>query len=264
MDKYLRPGIAELVGTFFLTFIAAGAISVNAMLQAYGGGEGGSGLLGVAIAYGLALAVGVTVTMAVSGGHLNPAVTITMWVYKKIDSDMALALIGFQVLGAVIAGGLLTLIFMNQTAVAAQGHLGTPHINESLFANTTEFLPKMAWGAAVETILTFLLVFSFFGTVVDPRAPKVGGFALGLTLIAAVLVGGPLTGAALNPARAIGPWLWDAGINGFDKVPIQEQLVYWIGPIVGGILAGGLYINCILPPEPQHSPSHSHAAPGKA
>jgi MIP family channel proteins len=260
MDKYLRPGIAELVGTFFLTFIGAGSICVNTLV-----GEGGSGLVGVAIAHGLALAIGVTATMAISGGHLNPAVTITMWVYKKIDNDMALAYVIFQLLGAVIAGGLLCLLFTNQSAVVSAGHLGTPHLNAKLLGITEETnqFQIQAWGAAVETILTFLLVFVIFGTAVDSRAPKVGGFAIGLTIAADILVGGPLTGAAMNPARAFGPAIWEAGVMG-NLSTMKDQLVYWIGPIVGGILAGGLYINCILPPEPQQAPAHSHAAPGKA
>lgn len=261
MEKYLRAGIAELVGTFFLTFLAAGALSVNAMLQSYG--ETGSGLLGAALAYGLAVVVGVTATMALTGGHLNPAVTITMWVYKKIDSDMALAYIVFQLLGAIIAGGLLVLLFQQQSAVARDAHFGAPHINTKILHMTEETSPfqVQAWGAAIETVLTFLVVFAMFATVIDQRTPKLGGLAVGLTVAACVLVGGPLTGAAMNPARAFGPAIWEAGIMGFDT--LRDQLVYWVGPIVGGILAGGLYINCVLPPEAAPH-AHSTAAPGKA
>ncbi len=245
MEKYLRPGIAELVGTFFLTFIGAGAICVNAMLQSYG--ETGSGLLGVAIAHGLALGIGITATMAISGGHLNPAVTITMWVYKKIDTDMAVTYILFQLLGAVIAGGLIVLFFQQQTAVARDAAFGTPHINTRILHVTeqTSTLQIQAWAAAIEVVLTFLLVFTVFGTAVDPRAPKVGGFAIGLIVAADILMGGPLTGAAMNPARAFGPAIWEAGVMGFDKM--RDHLVYWVGPIVGGILAGGVYVNLFLP-----------------
>jgi MIP family channel proteins len=247
MEKYLRPGIAELVGTFFLTFIGGGAICVNAMLQSYG--ETGSGLLGVAIAHGLALSIGVTATMALSGGHLNPAVTITMWVYKKLDTDMTVAYIACQLLGAVIAGGLLVLFFQQQTAVARDAHFGAPHLNTKILHITeeTNMLQIQAWGAAIEAALTFLLVFAVFGTAVDPRAPKVAGFGIGLTVAADILMGGPLTGAAMNPARAFGPALWEAGIMGFDA--LRDHLVYWVGPIIGGILAGGLYLNVFLPQE---------------
>jgi aquaporin Z len=259
MDKYLRPCIAELIGTFFLCFIGAGAICTNELLKSYG--MQGSGLVGVAIAHGLALAIGVTATMAISGGHLNPAVTITMWVYKRIDTDKALFYILFQLLGAVFAGGLIALLFQGQTAVAAEARFGAPHIDTTLLQvrEDTNPLRIWAWGAAIEAILTFLLVFSIFGTAVDPRAPKVGGFAIGLTIAADILMGGPLTGAAMNPARAFGPALWEAGIVGWSQ-GMSDQLVYWVGPIVGGLLAGGLYVSYIMPPE-EATP---HAHHGKA
>ncbi len=244
MDKNLRACIAELVGTFFLCFIGAGAICVNAVTPG-----GGSGLAGVALAHGLALAIGVSATMYVSGGHLNPAVTITMWVYKKIETDKAIWYILFQLLGAVIAGGLITLIFGGTDAVAPPARLGTTHIDGLLELFPTGGFQVTALAIAIEIVLTFLLVFAIFGTAVDPRAPKVGGFAIGLTIAADILMGGPLTGAAMNPARAFGPAIWEAGIRGFSVM--SDQLVYWIGPIVGGILAGGLYINYIMTPEPE-------------
>jgi glycerol uptake facilitator-like aquaporin len=108
----------------------------------------------------------------------------------------------------------------------------------------------------IEIVVSFLLVFTFFGTVVDPRAPKLGGFAVGLIICAGFLVAGPLTGAAMNPARAFGPAIWEAGVKA-DFGLLKEFLVYLIGPVVGGILAGGLYLNLIMPPETP-SPTHAH------
>lgn len=248
MDRYVRPCIAEMVGTFALCFIGAGVICTDAVAK-----DAGIGLVGVAIAHGLILSIAVTATMNISGGHINPAVTTTMWVYKKMDGDKALAYIASQLLGAAIAGGFIVMIF-GARGPAADVHLGTPHINRELLRVTAD--PTSLWGRyqlqftaiGIETVLTFLLVFAVFGTAVDPRAPRVGGFGIGLTIAADILLGGPLTGACMNPARAFGPGIWEAFMFGFGRM--SDQLVYWIGPIIGGLLAGGLYLNYLLPPEP--------------
>lgn len=245
MDKLLRPCVAELLGTFTLCFIGAGAICTTKMAS----GDENAGLLGVAIAHGLALSVAVTATMNISGGHLNPAVTIMLWVYKKIDNDRALFYIVAQLLGALIAGGLLMLLFGEH---AQEARLGTPHINDKILTMTATGwwaryqVPAIAIG--FEAVLTFLLVFAVLGTAYDPRAPKVGGFGIGLIMAADILVGGPITGAAMNPARAFGPGVWDGGAFGWD-IFRTSQVVYWIGPIIGALAAGGLYFKFILPDE---------------
>lgn len=245
MEKYMRACVAEMVGTFALCFIGAGVICTNQVVN------GGSGLLGVAIAHGLILSIAVTATMNISGGHLNPAVTITMWVYKKMDTDKAVLYIISQLLGGVIAGGILLLIF-GKTSAMDVAKLGTPHIDLQLLQATDTSgwweryqVPFSAIG--IEMVLTFLLIFAIFGTAVDPRAPKVGGFGIGLVLTVDILVGGPLTGASMNPARTFGPGIWEAGVFGFDRM--RDHAVYWIGPVLGGLLAGGLYLNYIMPEE---------------
>jgi aquaporin Z len=252
MDRYLRACLAELVGTFFLTFLGAGAICTDAATH------GKVGLLGIAIAHAIALSVGVSATMNISGGHLNPAVTLTMWVFKKIDTDKTIYYIASQLLGAIIAGGLILAFFsMSPEGAGATAHFGTPHISKELRDSSAG-----TWGGAqltaigIEAVLTFMLVFTVFGTAVDPRAPKIGGFGIGLIVGADILVGGPLTGAAMNPARAFGPAIWEAGALA-DFGLLKELLVYLIGPVVGGILAGGLYLNFIMPPEAP-SPTITH------
>jgi MIP family channel proteins len=247
MDRdLLRPCIAEMVGTFFLCFIGAGAICTNAVTN------GALGLLGIAIAHGLALSIAVTATMNISGGQLNPAVTITLWVCNRMDTARMLLYVAFQLLGGVIAGGFLVLVFNNSDIVfSREVGLGTPHISDML--KTTN--PEAWWGRyhvpvtaiVIEMVLSFLLLYAVFGTAVDPRAPKVGGFGIGLMVCADILMGGPLVGAAMNPARAFGPGLWEAGVMGFDRM--WDQFVYWAGPILGGSLAGLVYTKFILPEE---------------
>ncbi|GBD37185.1 Propanediol diffusion facilitator [bacterium HR36] len=242
MRNLLAPCLAELIGVFFLTFVGGGAICVNELLPA----EQKIGLIGIALAHGLALSIGVSASMNVSGGHLNPAVTITMWVYGQMDTAKTLYYIIFQLLGGLLAGALLALVFGWSEALTQAG-LGTPHValhNHFAVHGWQEYFMAIA----LEIILTALLVASIFGTAIDPRAPKIGGFGIGLTVMADILVGGPLTGAAMNPARALGTGLWEAALKR-GMGALSDHFVYWVGPIIGAILAGGIYINYILPEE---------------
>jgi MIP family channel proteins len=230
VERYLQPAVAELVGTFAFVFIGAGAIVTNTY------SNGAVGLLGIALAHGLMLAIMITVFGATSGGHLNPAVTVGFLVARRITATLAAVYIAAQLIGGVIAGLLLRAVF--QESVWKLTHLGTPVLGPNVSFGT---------GVLIEGILTFFLLLAVFGTAVDARAPKIGGFGIGLTVLVDILLGGPLTGAAMNPARAFGPavasWYW------------QNQLVYWIGPIVGGVIAALLYEHVILrqtgsPPAP--------------
>jgi MIP family channel proteins len=221
MHDRTRATIAEAVGTFALVFIGAGSICLNE----YTGHA--LGLLGIAISQGLILSVAVTATAAISGGHLNPAVTFGFFIIGKMGRDLALRYAGAQLLGATLAAFSLRWIFAEH--VWRPALLGTPDLAPDL---TT--IP----GIFLEAILTFLLVFAFWGTLVDERAPRIGGFGIGLTLCSAILMGGPLTGAALNPARAFGPALASAHWG--------SHLVYWLGPLLGGGAAAFFYNNFLM------------------
>jgi aquaporin Z len=172
------------------------------------------------------LALMVTATMRISG-HLNPAVTIGFLVTKRIEPMMAMVYIVAQLLGAVLAAYLLKGIFPAEVAAAAR--LG----GQSVSIEISSFQAILC-----EAIATFFLVFVIFGTAVDPAAPKVGGFAIGLTVTADILAIGPLTGASMNPARSFGPAL----VSGI----FEGHLIYWIGPIIGGIVAALLYDGLFL------------------
>jgi MIP family channel proteins len=224
MTSLFRRSLAEALGTFALVFIGAGSVLTNSFSN--------SGTLGVAIAHGLVLAVMVTATMAISGGHLNPAVTIGLLVTKRGNPVSAAAYIAAQLVGAVVAALLLKVLY--PIGVTRAVSLGTPTIASSI---------TLGQAIGIETILTFFLVSAVFGTCVHPDAPKVGGFGIGLVLVFDILVGGPLTGAAMNPARAFGPALVSGQWVG--------QIVYWIGPLVGGILAGLVWEYLLLPRVPQ-------------
>lgn len=221
MRQTLRPLIAEFIGVFMLVFIGGGAMIINAYR------DGSVGLNGIAAAHGLALAIAVTATMSISGGHINPAMTIGLWSVGRIDARKAGLYIVAQLLGAVFAALVLKGLFPAGAAEVRQyGAL-------NLGPDTT-----LVGAILLEAVLTFFLALAVMGTAVDPAAPKVGGFGVGLTLWMCVLAGGPLTGAALNPARAFGPAL----VAGFWV----GQVAYWVGPILGAVVAMQVYERFLL------------------
>jgi len=178
----------------------------------------------------------VSAAMNVSGGHINPAVTVAMLVTGRIKGGNAAAYIISQLIGATVAGLLLTLIFAGMKSgdvlVLTKAQLGTPTYNPAEIS--------MGKAMLIEAFLTFLLVFAIFGTAVDPRAPKIGGFGIGLTIACDILLGGPLTGASMNPSRTFGPGIV-ASMGGHLPSFWQQEPVYWVGPIVGAVLAAFVY-----------------------
>ena len=205
--------IAEFIGTFTLIFAGVGAIAVTAPL-------GAASLVPVALAHGLALVVMITATAAISGGHLNPAVTFGALLGGKIQLPQAIGHWVAQVLGGM-AGALVIFAFLPAGMLAKAGY-GVPAPGAGVGSVTAVF---------IELVLTFFLVFVVFGSAIDDRAPKVGGLFIGLTVAMDILVGGPLTGAAMNPARFLGPAIVYA-------TDLQYTWIYLLGPLLGGGLAG--------------------------
>ncbi len=213
--------LAEAVGTFALIFIGAGAIIANQL-------SGGKvGVVGIALAHGLAIATMVAATGHLSGGHLNPAVTGGFMVTRRLPVGVGVAYILAQLAGASVGGLLLTAAFPEGARQAV--HLGTPTLDPTVTAGV---------GIVVEAILTFLLVFVIFGVAVDSRgASSSAWLAIGLVIAMDILAGGALTGAAMNPARAFGPALFSG--------TWANHLVYWVGPGLGGGLAAWVYDNVL-------------------
>jgi aquaporin TIP len=214
-----RALVAEGVGTFLFFFVGAG--SVLATSGVISGGGGAPDLVAVAFAHGLVLAVLVSSLGAISGAHFNPAVTFGVWLVGRIPTARALWYVWAQAVGALGAGVALFLVFGDAGRAAG---LGAP----ALGAGVTPLV-----GIGVEAVLTMVLLFAVFGTAIDPRAPKIGGLAIGLAVGADILMGGPLTGAAMNPAR----WLGPAVVAG----NFSDWYVWWIGPLAGAAVAGLIY-----------------------
>ena len=208
MDK-LRPCLAEFIGTFALIFVGIGAIKTA-----------GHDVLTVALAHGLTIAAFASATMHISGGQLNPAVTFGLVCGGHMTVPNAVRYWIAQLLGGFCAALICLGLFGRDVVVT-----GTPQLAIAL---------NPLQGILVEAILTFFLVFVVYATSVDERGPRsVAGLAIGATITLDILFGGPLTGAAMNPARVFGPAL----ATGFWR----DHYVYWIGPLLGGALAGLVY-----------------------
>jgi MIP family channel proteins len=220
-----RKYAAEFIGTFYLCFAGISAILCN-------GHPIGSqvGLLGIALAHGLALSIAVSIFGGISGGHINPAVTAAMFSTGRIGAGTAVGYVISQCAGATTAAALCEVVF--PTDIVRAANLGIP-------------LPGLEWvtpGVIVlyEAVMTFLLVTAVFGAAVDERGRvvKIGAFAIGLTVTFDILAGGAITGASMNPARSFGPAL-AAG-------HFHLHWCYWVGPLIGGVSAGLLYHHFFL------------------
>jgi MIP family channel proteins len=208
MEK-IRQFIAEFIGTFALIFVGIGAIKTAP-----------HDVLGIALAHGLTIGAFVCATLHISGGQLNPAVTFGLLCGGHMKFVNAIWYWFAQCLGAICAAFICLGLFNRDVVVN-----GTPQLAINLTASQ---------GILVEAILTFFLVFVVHGTAVDHRGPRgIAGLAIGATITLDILFGGPLTGAAMNPARVFGP----AVAANFWK----DHYVYWLGPLIGGALGGLVY-----------------------
>jgi aquaporin TIP len=207
----VRRAAAEFVGTFTLVFAGVGSIAV---LQ--------GGLVGVALAHGLAIGVMASAVGHISGAHFNPAVTFGLLVTRRIAPALAVVYWAAQLAAATVAALALRAIFPGEVNLDS----GVPVVNEAVGSGGALLL---------EAILTFFLVWVIFATAVDPRGTfsSIAGLAIGLTITLDILAGGPLTGAAMNPARAFGPELvqnvW------------SDAWIYYVGPPIGAAAAALAY-----------------------
>jgi aquaporin TIP len=221
-ESFLRRGVAEFVGTFTLIFIGGGAgIAVSAYSPTAGG------LLAVALANGLAIGIMVTNLGHISGGHFNPAITLGFLATRRIAPVLAVVYWISQLLGAIAAAFILR--YLASEASVAFGAAPVPHTTDGK-------------AFVFELIMTFFLVWAVWATAVDSRGAfkAIAGLAIGLTITIDVLMGGPSTGAAMNPARAFGPELAGNVWSGW--------WIYWLGPIVGALIASLAYEFLYLTP----------------
>jgi len=228
-DDLFKESLAELIGTFVLVFVSGAAVLVAPVF----------GVLVPALAHGLILVALVYTYGHISGAQVNPAVTLGLLVGGKQDLNKSLVYMLAQFIGGIIAAFVLTAVFPQDNAAVA-GFLGDAAYN---YGQTTGFLTAdSVWTAAIyEAILTFFLVSAVFQAAVYGRAGKLAGVAIGFTLAASILAGGPATGASLNAARTLGPSLV-AGDTAY-------LIPYLIGIFAGGAVAGLLHGNILTSDE---------------
>lgn len=214
-----RAAFAELIAVLLFVFIGCGTVVSSGMLLK--GALDPARVVAIAIAHGLGIGIMVAATAHISGGHVNPAVTVAQIVTRKIGLAKGAMYIVAQLIGAVLAAYLLSLVIPK----AAQGTLGAHALGNGVTASG---------GLVIEIVLTFVLVFVIYATAVDSRGPgTIAPLAIGFTIMAIHLIAVPLTGASVNPARSFGPALvagqW------------ANHWIYWVGPILGGSLAAIVY-----------------------
>lgn len=221
MRSLVRPLAVEALGTFTLIFVGVAATMANNYPSV------GFNTFGIALAHGLALGLAITIALPYSGGHVNPAVTAGMLVTGRIDAMKGLLYIVAQLVGGILGALAVKTIFPSN--ITGLMNMGVPSINAAV---------SLAGAITLEALMTFFLMSAVYATIVSPKATRMGGFGVGLTVFLMALVGSPLTGGVMNPARAFGPavvaGLWTG------------HIAYWIGPILGAVVAALLWDKFLL------------------
>ena len=215
----LKRSIAECIGTLILVFIGCGTVCVL-----------GGDLLGIAVAFGLAVTIMIYTIGAVSGCHINPAVSIALCAAKKFPVKDTVAYCTAQFIGASLGAGLIILV-MGMDALTSGGlGMTAPAVGISVFQ-----------AVLAEFIGTFILMMVIMGVAVDRRAVSgFAGLAIGASVLAVILVIGKISGGSINPARTFGPDLMALIFSGSDALWTTFP-IYVIGPILGAVCAALLY-----------------------
>ncbi|KAL1551520.1 Aquaporin TIP2-1 [Salvia divinorum] len=229
----IKAYVAEFISTLIFVFAGVGSaiaynkVTTDAPLDP-------AGLVAVAIAHGFALFVAVSIAANISGGHVNPAVTFGLAVGGQITILTGIFYWIAQLLGAIVASFLLSVV---------TGGLAIPTHGLAAGVGAVQ-------GIVMEIIITFALVYTVFATAVDPKKGSLGTIApiaIGFIVGANILAAGPFSGGSMNPARSFGPAVASGDYS--------EIWVYWVGPLIGGGLAGAIYSNVFMHHE--HAPLSS-------
>ena len=219
----IKKYTSEFIGTFVLVFVGCGS-------AVFLGATAMTGHLAVAFAFGLSIVAMAYVIGNISGCHINPAVSLAMLLRKKLSIIDFIGYVGAQVLGAIAAAGLLSFLLSQSDALIDR-------TNDTLGSNGIGSTGLIG-GIIVEVVLTFIFIFVILGVTSDEKKDSVAGIVIGLTLTFVHIIGIPLTGTSVNPARSIGPALFAGGDS------LADVWVFIVGPLVGAVLAVGVF--CFL------------------
>lgn len=219
MKKY----ISELIGTMVLVLFGCGSAAI----------AGSSlGTLGIALAFGLSIVAMAYVIGDISGCHINPAVSIGMWIDERLETKDLIFYIIFQCIGAIVGIALLALIINSAPSL---GGYATTGLGQNGFDNASAVGLNVTGAIIVEIILTFVFVFTVLGVTKKTENATIAGIVIGLTLAFVHIMGIPLTGTSVNPARSLAPALF------IGKQALQQVWVFILAPIIGAVIAGFLY-----------------------
>ena len=223
----MKRYISELIGTMVLVLFGCGSAAIAGSVP---------GNLGIAMAFGLSIVAMAYVIGDISGCHINPAVSIGMWIDGRMEAKDLIMYIVFQCIGAIIGTALLATLI--NTAPSLGGYMATG-LGQNGFGAASSVGINVYGALITEIILTFVFVFTVLGVTRSEKTSVVAGIVIGLTLAFVHIMGIPLTGTSVNPARSLGPALFMGG------VALQQVWVFIVAPIVGAVIAGlahkGLY-----------------------
>ena len=219
MKKY----ICELIGTMVLVLFGCGSAAVAGSVL---------GNLGIAMAFGLSIIAMAYIIGDISGCHINPAVSLGMWINKRMDTTDFIGYIISQCIGALIGIGLLAFIINSCSDLG--GYMLTG-LGQNGFGAASSVGISMTGALVVEIILTFVFVFTVLGVTRTQKTGPLAGIVIGLTLAFVHIMGIPLTGTSVNPARSLAPALVIGG------EALNQVWVFIVGPAIGAIIAGLIY-----------------------
>ncbi len=219
MKKY----ICELIGTLVLVLFGCGSAAIAGNVL---------GNLGIAFAFGLSIVAMAYIIGDISGCHINPAVSFGMWITNRMDTKDFIMYVVFQCIGAII--GIAILAYMINSSAYLGNYLVTG-LGQNGFGSASAVGINMGGAFVVEAILTFVFVFTVLGVTRTEKTSTVAGIVIGLTLVFVHIIGIPLTGTSVNPARSLAPALFMGG------QALNQLWLFIVAPLVGALIAGGIY-----------------------
>ena len=219
----MKRYVSELIGTMVLVLFGCGSAAIA---------DPTLGTLGIAMAFGLSIIAMAYVIGDISGCHVNPAVSIAMWIDGRLNAKDTFLYIIFQCIGAIIGIGLLIAII---TSAPSLGGYAVTGLGQNGFGSASSVGIGVIGAIIVEIILTFVFVFTVLGVTKKAENATVAGIVIGLTLAFVHIMGIPLTGTSVNPARSLAPALFIGG------QALQQVWVFILAPVVGSVIAGLLY-----------------------
>jgi len=218
--KYLAEGL----GTFALVLFGCGAATISGVTAS---GPEGIGLLGIALAFGLAVVAMAYTIGPISGCHINPAISISMLIAGKLSTKDTIGYVLAQCIGAIVAAGILYVLANGSNGFA----MGEWSLGSNGWGDGYGGAYSMQAALIAEFVFTFLFLMVIYGTTASNASPQMAGLAIGISLVLIHLVVIPITGTSVNPARSLGPAIFAGGMA------LQQLWLFIVAPIAGGIFA---------------------------